>query len=85
MAGLAKTKWYSPKGKPDERFRITAFIKTRALRSDSLILSIERQTRSANGQWQDATIGTDVADNLENDILERARQIHIARIREQQQ
>jgi hypothetical protein len=85
MAGLAKTKWYSPKGKPNDRFRITAFIKTRALRSDSLVLSIERQTRSANGQWQDATIGADVADNLENDILERARQIHIARIRQQQQ
>jgi hypothetical protein len=82
-AGLAMTKWYSPKGKPDERFRVTAFVKARALRSDSLVVTIERQTRTATG-WQDAPVATDVADNLENDILERARQIHIARIREQQ-
>ena len=84
-AGLAVTKWYSPKGKSDQRFRITAFIKARALRSDSLAVTVERQSRPPNGQWQDATVAADVANNLENDILERARQIHIARIREQQE
>lgn len=85
VAGLAVTKWYSPKNKPEERFRITAFIKSRALRSDSLAVTVERQTRSAGGQWQDGPIAADVADNLENDILERARQIHIARIRREQE
>jgi hypothetical protein len=84
VAGLALTRWYSPKGKPDERVRITAFVKARALRSDSIVVTVERQTRSGGGQWQDATIAADVANNLENDILERARQIHIARIREDQ-
>jgi len=85
MAGLAVTKWYTPKDKSDERMRITAFIKSRALRSDSIVVTVERQTKSATGQWQDAPIATDVANNLENDILEEARQIHIARIREEQQ
>jgi len=85
VAGLIVTKWYSPKGKPDERLRITAFIKARTLRSDALVVTIERQTRSAGGPWQDGTIAADVANNLENDILEEARQIHIARIREQNQ
>ena len=84
VTGLIVTKWYSPKGKPDERLRITAFIKSRALRSDSLVVTVERQTRDAGGQWKDSTIAADVANNLENDILEEARQIHIARIREQQ-
>ncbi len=84
VAGLMVTKWYSPKGKPDERLRITAFIKARALRSDSLIVTVERQTHSAAGKWEDGTVATSVADNLENDILERAREIHIARIREDQ-
>jgi len=84
VAGLIVTKWYSPKGKPNERLRITAFIKSRALRSDSLVITVERQTRDASGQWKDGTIAADVANNLENDILEEARQIHIARIREQQ-
>jgi Domain of unknown function (DUF3576) len=81
VAGLAVTEWYAPKSKPNERVRITVFIKARALRSDSIAVTVERQTRAGSG-WQDAPIAADVADNLENDILERARQIHIARIRE---
>jgi hypothetical protein len=83
-AGLIVTKWYTPKSKPNDRLRITAFIKARALRSDSIVVTVERQTRSASGQWEDAPIAADVANNLENDILEQARQIHIARIRAQQ-
>ena len=84
-AGLIQTKWYSPKNKPTDRLRITVFIKSRALRSDSLVLSVERQTRSKTGQWEDAPVSADVANNLENDILEQARQVHIARIRQEQQ
>jgi hypothetical protein len=84
-AGLAVTNWYTPKGKTDERMRVTAFIKSRALRSDSLVITVERQSRDPSGQWKDATIDEDVVASLENDILQRARQIHIARIREEQQ
>jgi hypothetical protein len=54
------------------------------LRSDSIVVTVERQTRSATGQWEDGSVASSVADNLENDILERAREIHIARIRAQQ-
>lgn len=85
MAGLAVSNWYSPKGKIGERMRVTAFIKSRALRSDSLVVTIERQTRDPSGQWKDTTIDQSVVDSLANDILQRARQIHIARIREEQQ
>lgn len=85
VAGLAVTNWYTPKGKTDERLRITAFVKSRALRSDSLVVTVERQTHDPSGQWKDATIDQGVVDSLENDILQRARQIHIARIREEQQ
>jgi hypothetical protein len=85
VAGLAVTKWYSPKNKPTERMRITAFVKSRALRSDSVVVTVERQVRDPSGQWKDETIAQDVVDSLENDILQRARQIHIARIRAEEQ
>lgn len=85
MAGLAVTNWYTPSGKTDERMRITAFIKSRALRSDSVVVTIERQTRDPSGQWKDSTIGQDVVNAVQNDILQRARQIHIADIREENQ
>jgi len=82
--GLAVTKWYSPRGKPDERLRFTVFVKSRALRSDSVAVTVERQTRGPAGQWQNASIDRDVVEKLETEILQRARQIHIARIREEE-
>jgi hypothetical protein len=80
QAGLIVTDWYSPKGKPDERIRITAFIKSRVLRSDAIVVTIERQTR-AGGQWTDATVSQAAVDDLDNAILQRAREVHIARLR----
>jgi hypothetical protein len=80
MTGLLVTKWYSPPGKPTDRLRITAFITSRALRSDSLAVSIQRQV-SADGQWKDAPVDRDVITGLENDILLRARHIHAERYR----
>jgi hypothetical protein len=82
--GLAVTKWYVPKGKPGERLRFTVFVKSRALRSDSVAVTVERQTREPGGQWQNASIDRDVVEKLETEILQRARQIHIARIREEE-
>jgi hypothetical protein len=80
QTGLAVTDWYSPRGKPDDRLRVTAIIKSRALRSDSIVVTVERQNR-ANGQWQDAPVSQKLVDDLENDILQRAREVHIARLR----
>jgi hypothetical protein len=85
MTGLIVTNWYSPKAKPNVRLRVTAFIKSRALRSDSLAVTIERQERSTNGQWQEASVARQVVEDLENDILQRARQIHAERLRAQHQ
>ncbi len=82
--GLAVTDWYSPKGKPDERLRVTAFVKARALRSDSIVVTVERQTRSG-AQWQDAPVAQKLVEDLENAILQRAREVHIARLRADQQ
>ena len=84
QTGLAVTDWYSPKGKPDERLRITAFIKSRALRSDSVVVTVERQTRNGT-QWQDAPVAEKLVEDLENAILQRAREVHIARLRVDQQ
>jgi hypothetical protein len=82
MAGLLMTNWYSPSGKPYERLRVSVFIKSRALRSDSIAVSVERQTGAAGGQWTDAPVSRDVVTGLENAILLRARQIHAERYRE---
>ncbi len=81
ISGLLVTKWYSPPGKPNEQLRVSVFILSRALRSDSLAVTVERQQRSAAGQWNDTPIARDVVAGLENAILQRARQINAERYR----
>jgi len=81
MTGLLVTNWYSPPGNPAERLRVSVFVLSRALRSDSVSVTVERQERSPTGQWSDAPVARDVATGVENAILLRARQIHAERYR----
>jgi hypothetical protein len=78
LGGSIVTDWYSPPDKPNERMRINVFILSRALRSDSIAVTVDRQERSATGQWADTTIARQVEDDLETTILHRARQLRRA-------
>jgi hypothetical protein len=75
-SGLLVTKWYSPPNQPDERLRVSVFVLSRALRSDSIAITVDRETRAAGGEWQKAPVAQDVVDGLEGAILTRAQQIH---------
>jgi hypothetical protein len=81
MTGLLVTEWYSPPGKPSERLRVSVFILSRKLRSDSLAVTVERQVRSPAGEWRSAPVAREVVTGLENAVLQRARQIHAERYR----
>jgi hypothetical protein len=81
MTGLLVTNWYSPPAKPNERLRVSAFILSRALRSDSLSVTIDRQVGSPTGQWTDAPVSTDTVAELETAILLRARQMYAEQYR----
>jgi hypothetical protein len=76
MTGMVQTAWYSPPGKPNERLRVSVFILSIALRTDSLAVTVDREVRSPAGQWQKSTVDRQVVDNLENTILLRARHLH---------
>jgi hypothetical protein len=75
LTGSIITDWYTPPGKPNERFRVNVFILSRALRSDSLTVTVDRQELSPTGQWAETTIARQVETDLENAILTRARQL----------
>jgi len=79
MTGVLATKWYSPPNKPDERLRVSVFVLSRALRSDSVAVTVERQVRAPDGQWQKTPVAREVVDGIDNAILLRAQQIHAAR------
>ena len=82
LTGLLVSDWYSPNGKPDERYKINVFILSRELRSDSLAVTVDRQVRSATGQWEATTIARKVEDDLETAILLRAGQLKRAWLKE---
>ena len=82
MTGLLMTQWYSPPVKPNERLRVSVFILSRALRSDSVAVTVERQVRAPAGAWQDTPVARDVVAGIENAILQRAQQIHAGRYRD---
>jgi Domain of unknown function (DUF3576) len=75
LTGLLVSEWYSPNGKPDERYKINVFVLSRELRSDSLAVTVDRQVRSATGDWEATTIARKVEDDLETAILLRAGQL----------
>ena len=75
LLGRMITDWYSPPGKPDERFRVAVDILARSLRSDAVGVRVERQARSPDGLWQDSTVDKKLTDDLTFAILNRAREI----------
>jgi len=75
LTGSIVTDWYSPPGNPSVRYRVNVFILSRALHSDSLTVTVDRQQLSASGAWAETTIARQVETDLENAILTRARQL----------
>jgi hypothetical protein len=74
FGGVIITDWYAPPSAPDERFRATAYILGRQLRSDGVRVTVFRQVRQGNG-WVDAPAAPSTATDLENQVLARAREL----------
>jgi hypothetical protein len=75
LTGELVSDWYSPKGKPDERYKIQVFVLARTVRSDAVAVTVERQQRTPTGEWKPTTIARKVEDDLETAILRRAGQL----------
>jgi len=76
FGGVIITDWYSPPDSPEERFKATAYILGRELRADALRVTIFRQVLQ-NGQWVDQPVSPVTVGDIENKVLERARQLRI--------
>ena len=77
FGGVIISDWYVAPSAPDERLKVTIYIMDRNLRADALKVVVFRQTRTA-GNWTDAAASPDTAHQLENSILTRARELHLA-------
>jgi hypothetical protein len=74
FGGVIITDWYSPAGSTGERFKATAYILGRQLRSDGLRIAIFRQVEQG-GQWVDAPVSPVTVSEIEDKVLARARQL----------
>lgn len=74
FGGVIITDWYQPAGASGERFKATAYILGRTLRADGVRVSVYRQVMQG-GQWLDTPVAASAANELENKVLARARDL----------
>jgi hypothetical protein len=74
FGGVIITDWYQPPTTPGERFKATAYIMGRQLRTDGLRVSVFRQVQQG-GQWVDAPVSANMASGMEDKVLSRAREL----------
>lgn len=80
FGGVIITDWYSAPTTPNERFKATVYILDTRLRADALNVSIFCQT-NAGGSWSDASVDPDTEIQIENAILQRARELRLSNVR----
>ncbi|MBN8898340.1 MAG: DUF3576 domain-containing protein, partial [Rhodospirillales bacterium] len=74
FGGVIITDWYNPPQLPGERYKATAYILGRSLRSDGVRVNIFHQVQQ-NGQWVDVPVSASTVGEMENKVLARARQL----------
>ncbi|MCA3361815.1 MAG: DUF3576 domain-containing protein [Roseomonas sp.] len=74
FGGVIITDWHAPGGVSSERFKATAYVLGRQLRSDGVRISLFRQVRGPGG-WVDAPVSAATAAELEDKVLARAREL----------
>lgn len=79
FGGVIITDWYSPPEAPNERFKLNVFILDRQLRADGLRVAVFKEVAGAGG-WRAAPLEEATAINIENRILERARELRVASV-----
>ena len=74
FGGVVITDWYAPPNASNERFKMNIYILDRSLRADGVRVSVFKQVMNKKKGWVDVVVSKSVATQLENAILQRARQ-----------
>ena len=82
LGGTIITDWYSNANIKNKRIKITAFILTSELRSDGIKIKVHIQSLK-NNIWSDIIDDIDLANKIEKNILNEARNIRINSLKKQ--
>ena len=76
LGGIIITDWYTNKNIKDKRIKITAYIRTRELRSDGIKVKVHVQ-KLIDNIWSDTVTDNNLASKIENNILNEARNLRV--------
>ena len=74
FGGVIITDWYSPPDSVGERFKATAYVLTKDLRSDGVRVTFFRQVLQG-GHWVDTPMADSTASQIEDKVLAKARKL----------
>jgi len=77
FSGVIATDWATAQGAPNERSRVTVFVRDAELTATALDVTVFRETLVPGGTWQSVAADPTVAGRLEDAILTKARQLRI--------
>ncbi len=79
FGGVILTDWYENPDTPGERYKVNIYILDKKLRADGIRATVFKQKKMKEG-WRDVKISNDMATNIENGILSRARELRVAQL-----
>ena len=79
--GVVITDWYVVPEKPDERFKCTVYILDTRLRGDAIKVTVFKEVSNGEGGWVTSPVSDQTAEDIENSILTRARQLRLSNLR----
>ena len=76
LGGTIITDWYTNENIINKRIKITAYIKTSELRSDGIKINVHVQ-KFKNNFWSETHLDEELANQIEDNILNEARNLRI--------
>ena len=77
VGGVVVSDWYAPQPSSRERIKVVVYISGTELRSDAINVKVFKQVRGSSGGWLAAKPSPKTANQLEDIILSKARQLRI--------
>lgn len=77
FGGVILTDWYEDPKAVGERFKITALILDRSLRTDAIKVTVHKQAKDDTGEWRDQPVNEALGRKLEDTILTQARELRV--------
>jgi hypothetical protein len=78
FGGTIVTDWYNQHPDSNERYKLNIIIVGAELRPDAIKVAAFKQIKNRGGAWQDTTISSELASDIEDRIILKAREFKFA-------